>query len=118
MTEISDLRPWRASGNGATLDEWESWLAGPGRMKPDESGAWWAWPLEFAGRACCCPARPTVVVVMPPAGGRLYPVDLLLCAHHYRASLLALLAAGAAVYDAAGTVIPAVRAVSETLGAH
>jgi hypothetical protein len=48
-----------------------------------------------------------VVVVMPSAGGRPYQVDLLLCAHHYRASLAAVLAAGAAVYDAAGTVIPA-----------
>lgn len=51
---------------------------------------------------------------MPPAGGRPYPVDLLLCAHHYRASLAALLAACAAVYDAAGTVIPIARAVPET----
>jgi hypothetical protein len=58
-----------------------------------------------------------VVVVMPPTGGRPYPVDLLLCAHHYRASLAALLAACAAVYDAAGTVIPIARAVPETAGA-
>jgi hypothetical protein len=42
------------------------------------------------------------VAVMPPAGGRPYPVDLLLCAHHYRASAGALLAAGAAVYDGPG----------------
>ncbi len=70
---------------------------------------WWAWPLEFADRACCCPARPVVVVMMPPADGRTYPVDLLLCAHHYRASVFALLAAGAAAYDIAGVVIPAAR---------
>jgi len=54
---------------------------------------------------------------MPPAGGRPYPVDLLLCAHHYRASLAALLAACAAVYDAAGTVIPVALAVPETADA-
>lgn len=80
-----------------------------GRAGPDEHGAWWAWPLEFAGRACCCPARPAAVVVMPPAGERPYPVDLLLCAHHYRVSVAALLAAGAAVYDVAGVVIPPAR---------
>ncbi len=50
---------------------------------------------------------------MPPADGRPYPVDLLLCAHHYRASVFALLAAGAAAYDVAGVVIPAARADPE-----
>ena len=84
-----------------------------GRAGLHESGAWWAWPLEFAGRACCCPAKPAAVVVMPPADGRPYPVDLLLCAHHYRASVGALLAAGAAVYDAGGVVIPAARSAPE-----
>lgn len=83
-----------------------------GRPGPDERGTWWAWPLEFAERACCCPAKPAAVVVMPPADGRPYPVDLLLCPHHYRASVVALLAAGAAVYDVAGVVIPATRAAS------
>jgi len=46
----------------------------------------------------CCPARPVVAVVMPPVPGRPYPIDLLLCGHHYRASEIALLAAGATVY--------------------
>lgn len=82
----------------------------------EESGAWWAWPLEFAGRACCCPARPAAVVVMPPTDERPYPVDLLLCAHHYRVSVAALLAAGAAVYDVAGVVIPAPRSEPGTPG--
>ncbi len=89
----------------------------PGRSGSDERGAWWAWPLEFAERACCCLARPAAVVVMPPADGRPYPVDLLLCAHHYRASVVALLAAGAAVYDVAGVVIPAARAAPEAVNA-
>ena len=36
---------------------------------------------------------------MPPAAGRPHPVDLWLCGHHYRASLAALLTAGANVED-------------------
>lgn len=89
----------------------------PGRSGPNERGAWWAWPLEVAERACCCPARPAAVVVMPPASGRPYPIDLLLCTHHYRISVLALLAAGAMVYDAAGVVIPSQRVAPQTQGA-
>ena len=46
-------------------------------------------------RACCCPARPVVRVMMPPTATRPRPVDLWLCGHHYRASLVALLASGA-----------------------
>jgi hypothetical protein len=89
----------------------------PGRPGPDENTAWWAWPQEFAERACCCPATPAAVVVMPPTAGRPYPVDLLLCAHHYRSSVAALLAASAAVYDTDGVVIPAARAAPELAGA-
>jgi len=73
---------------------------------PADGGVRWTWPLASAERACCCPARPLVVVVMPPSPRPPYPVDLLLCGHHYRASLGALLAAGAAVYDQDGMVIP------------
>jgi hypothetical protein len=79
----------------------------PGAPGTEESGPWWAWPLETVGQACCCPAIPAAVVVMPPADGRPYPMDLLLCAHHYRSSFAALLAVGAAVYDSAGVVIRA-----------
>jgi hypothetical protein len=50
-------------------------------------------------RACCCAARPVVRVIMPPTADRARPVDLWLCGHHYRASLQALLAAGATVED-------------------
>jgi hypothetical protein len=85
----------------------------PGQHRLDERAAWWAWPLEFAERSCCCPARPAAVVVMPPTDSRPYPVDLLLCAHHYRAAVGALLAMGAAVYDAGGVVIPAPRSAPE-----
>jgi hypothetical protein len=50
-------------------------------------------------RSCCCPARPVVKVIMPPTATRRRYVDLWLCGHHYRASLAALLAAGATVED-------------------
>jgi hypothetical protein len=71
----------------------------PMAMMPAGAAAWRA--LRTASRACCCPARPVVVAVMAPAPGRDHPTDLLLCGHHYRASRLPLLAAGAAVYDGA-----------------
>lgn len=48
-------------------------------------------------RACCCPARPMVKVTIPPTPERPHPVDLWLCGHHYRASLVALQIAGALV---------------------
>jgi hypothetical protein len=56
-------------------------------------------------RACCCPARPVVRVVMPATASRREPVDLLLCGHHYQAGQVALLAAGAAVYDERGALL-------------
>lgn len=62
----------------------------------------WRASLKRAERACCCPARPAVVVIMPAAAGRPYPIDLLLCRHHYRACADALAAAGAAVFDTRG----------------
>ena len=66
--------------------------------------------LRTASRACCCLARPVVVAVMPPAPGRDHATDLLLCGHHYSVSRLALAAAGAAVFDAAGRrVVPPAR---------
>ena len=61
--------------------------------------------IGVAERACCCPARPVIRAVMPATASRPEPVDLLLCGHHYRASLAALLAAGAAVYDDRGVLI-------------
>jgi hypothetical protein len=50
-------------------------------------------------RACCCPAGPVVKVIMPPTADRRHSVDLWLCGHHYHASAVALLAAGAYVED-------------------
>jgi hypothetical protein len=88
--------------------------SGPAEGQQPAAGApaidWHA--LRTASRACCCPARPVVVVVMPAAPGRDHPTDLLLCAHHYRASRAALDAAGAAVFDGAGRrVTPPSRAL-------
>ena len=54
--------------------------------------------------SCCCLARPVVRVTMPPTATRPHPVDLWLCGHHYRASVAALLAAGASVEHIAMSV--------------
>ncbi len=62
-------------------------------------------PIAAGERACCCPARPMVTVMMPPAASRPYPIDLLLCGHHYRVSQAALRAAGATAYDQVGAAI-------------
>ena len=64
-------------------------------------------PVVANERACCCPARPMVTVVMPPTASRPYPIDLLLCGHHYRVSQAALRAAGAVAYDETGVPITA-----------
>ena len=64
-------------------------------------------PIAVNERACCCPAKPMVTVVMPPTARRPYPVDLLLCGHHYRVSQAALRAAGAVAYDETGVPITA-----------
>ncbi|TVZ05310.1 hypothetical protein EAS64_12100 [Trebonia kvetii] len=50
-------------------------------------------------RSCCCLARPAVKVSMPPTAGRPHSVDLWLCGHHYRASVAALVGAGAVIED-------------------
>ena len=93
-----------ASGDLADRDR-------PAAAMPAGAAAGWR-VLRQASRACCCPARPVVIAVMPPAPGRDHATDLLLCGHHYRASRLPLLAAGAAVYDRAGrTMIPPARAL-------
>jgi hypothetical protein len=55
------------------------------------------------GPACCCPARATVRVTMPPIQARPHETDLLLCAHHYRASRPALATAHAVVRALCGT---------------
>jgi hypothetical protein len=57
---------------------------------------------RLAARACCCSAKPAVIAVMPASASRPHPTDLLLCAHHYRASRHALDLAGARVLDLDG----------------
>ena len=60
----------------------------------------WVVRLALAPRACCCSAKPAVAAIMPPNPDRPEPVDLLLCAHHYRASAGCLQAAGAVIHTA------------------
>ncbi|HEY7488451.1 MAG TPA: hypothetical protein VH912_28670 [Streptosporangiaceae bacterium] len=72
-----------------------------------ETGAYCAWQLALAERACCCSARPKVVAVLPPTSARPYPMDLLLCGHHHRLAQAALAAKGAVVYDETGAIVPA-----------
>jgi hypothetical protein len=62
-------------------------------------------PLWTTGQACCCTAKPMVKVLMPPVRPGGEPVDLLMCGHHFRAGELALLAAGAAAFDADGALL-------------
>ena len=57
---------------------------------PPEDQADWFSPHDLGDRACCCPARPVVRVRIPPASDRPHSADLLLCGHHYRASVAAL----------------------------
>jgi hypothetical protein len=68
-------------------------------------GADWAWSLSVAERACCCAARPAVAAVLPPTPDRPYPMDLLLCRHHFRRARNALAAAAAVVYDESGALV-------------
>jgi hypothetical protein len=58
--------------------------------------------LRQAGHAYCYSAGPVVVAVMPPTPDRAHPTELLLSAHHYRASREALAASGATVFDRNG----------------
>jgi hypothetical protein len=58
----------------------------------------WVMRLALAPRACCCSAKPAVAAVMPTSPARPEPVDLLLCAHHYRASAVGLELAGAVIH--------------------
>ena len=48
---------------------------------------------------------------MPPTPQRPYPVDLLLCGHHYRVCRQALTASGAAIYDMPGKADAAAAAL-------
>ena len=87
------------------MKSWFAHPAGAGPVPPDDELPERPRRLTIADRACCCPARPVVTVVIRAGRGRPHPVDLLLCGHHYRASLAALHAAGAAVYDNTGALI-------------
>jgi anti-sigma B factor antagonist len=94
-------RPQRAhadtqvSDPGAGRDSEATGTAAPGRHSPKEPAPSRGRRPESAERSRCSTARPAAVVVMPPAAERPYPVDFLLCAHHYQPLGPAQLAAGA-----------------------
>jgi hypothetical protein len=58
-----------------------------------------------AQSSCCCPAQPIFQAVILPGGTTTDPVELLLCAHHYRQSREALARLGSAIYDRAGVLV-------------
>jgi len=62
-------------------------------------------PVAAGEQACCCPSKPAVRVVLPATVQRDHPVDLLLCAHHYRLSGVKLAREGAHVFDASGALM-------------
>lgn len=72
----------------------------------------WQFPGSTAGspavsaspahRACCCSAEAVVRIVLPLSPTRPQTTDLLLCAHHYRISHDALIAAEAAICELPG----------------
>jgi hypothetical protein len=87
------------------MKKWFALPAGAGPVPLDDELPGVDRRLTPGDRACCCPARPVVTAVIPVGRGHPHPVDLLLCGHHYRASLGALLVVGADVYDNAGALI-------------
>jgi hypothetical protein len=62
-------------------------------------------PVAAGEHAGCCPSRPAVRVVLLATEQRDHPVDLLLCAHHYRLSGVQLARDGAHVFDASGALM-------------
>jgi hypothetical protein len=62
-------------------------------------------PVRGSDLACCCPSRPVFQVVLPPLEPRSMPVEILLCAHHYRISQSALDRQGGAIYDTYGRAV-------------
>jgi hypothetical protein len=89
------------------MKKWFALPVGAGPVPLDDKLPGMTRRLTPCDRACCCPARPVVTVVIPASRGHPHPVDLLLCGHHYRASLGALLLVGADVYDETGALIMA-----------
>jgi hypothetical protein len=74
-------------------------------------------PAYREDRACCCPAQPVIRAIMPSVPRRPYPVDLLLCGHHYRICRQALIVAGASVYDMPGKADAAAAALLDVVRA-
>lgn len=99
------LPPGIRYGDAGHMKSWFAQRDGPVPGSTDDELPGRGGRIAPSSRACCCPAPPVVTVIMPPTAGRRHPVDLLLCGHHYRASEVALHAAGATVYDSAGVLV-------------
>jgi hypothetical protein len=87
------------------MKRWFAHPIGVGPVPPDDQLPSSARRLTVTSRACCCPASPVFTVIIPAGRGHSRPVDLLLCRHHYQASIVALHAVGAGVYDESGALI-------------
>ncbi len=64
------------------------------------------WPaVAPSSGACCCPGQPAFQAVLPPTAEVAAPIEILLCAHHYRRSSSVLSKIGGAIYDSAGRAV-------------
>ena len=97
---------------------WRFVHRGAGRAAPPDSSSPAAYentqnsPSGPGQSACCCPAPPVVQVILPPTAQRPHPVDLWLCAHHYRVCQDALASAGATIQHLRGSADLAATALS------
>jgi hypothetical protein len=64
----------------------------------------WSAVAPSAG-SCCCPGKPVFQAVLPPSVDVDAPIEILLCAHHYRRSSSELTRIGGAVYDRSGRAV-------------
>ncbi|HTW20044.1 MAG TPA: hypothetical protein VME70_07530 [Mycobacteriales bacterium] len=55
--------------------------------------------------SCCCPGKPAYQAVLRPRADRSAPVEIVLCAHHYRRSRSELDRIGGAIYDCSGRAV-------------
>jgi hypothetical protein len=71
-----------------------------------------------AARSCCCLGAPVAQVVMCATDDRPHETDLLLCAHHLRASAAVLTMSGTLAFDRDGDLIDDASSVFTSDGAR
>ena len=78
------------------------------RREPVDDRPWprlvWSAVRPSSG-SCCCPGKPAFQAVLPPNQDLKAPVEIVLCAHHYRRSRSLLDRIGGAIYDCAGRAV-------------